>query len=94
MFFIDGMSSPVWVWFGAPIEPRRVDMPWRILPSHEDPPLDRDELPGLLVAWQKRADGWWGMVEYAYPHHGYGLGLRLTEWLPASRLRPHEDEAR
>jgi hypothetical protein len=49
------------VWFGRPIKPRR------LIGSTEDidPPLDQDELPGLLTAWQRREDGsWWAMVSY------------------------------
>lgn len=74
------------MWFGRPIEPR--------LPAAAsndrgvtDPPLDVDELPGLLTGWQKTADGWRGQVEYRFPVHGYGTMLRYIDWFPVDRIR-------
>ena len=46
----------VWVWFGAPIEPRRVDLVAG--PDVTDPPLHFDELPGWLDAWAHWPEGW------------------------------------
>lgn len=80
----------VWVLFDSPIEPRTCTGP-RSMPTPDvqlDPPLDVDRLPGLLTAWRSTSGGWEGMVEYPYPHHGYGLTLRLLGWINAQRLVP------
>lgn len=74
------------VWFGAPIQPRKPSDP-KFDRGVQDPPLQVDELSGLLTGWQKRADGWWGQVEYRFPVHGYGTMLRFIDWFPVNRLR-------
>jgi hypothetical protein len=77
------------IWFGRPIEPRREhEVPWMPeLADLTDPPLDQDELFGVLEGWQKRDDGWWAQVLYGYPTHGIGR-QNYIGWFPASRLRP------
>jgi hypothetical protein len=77
----------VWVWFGSPIEPEPVSYPAPKTAAVRDLPLLVDELPGLLSAWQKRADGWYAMVEYRYPTNGIGM-QNYIRWFPAARLRP------
>lgn len=69
--------------FVAPIQPRRTS--YVKGPAVTDPPLDVDALPGTLAAWQRRPDGWFGMVTYAFPTHGLGLGTYI-DWFPADRL--------
>lgn len=67
------------VWFGDPIEPVRVDDRFATAAGQvTDPLLDVDELPGLLVAWQRRVDGWWGMVESTPTR------ITVTDWGYAS----------
>ncbi len=72
------------IWFGSPIIPRRCSYP-RGAERCEitDPPLLVDELAGLLPGWQHHHGSWRGQVEYQYPFHGYGMALRLVDWIPA-----------
>lgn len=70
------LPCQVLIHFGAPIEPRRTS--YVKGPAVTDPPLNQDSLPGTLSAWQKREDGWWGMVTYGYPTHGLGWGRTST----------------
>jgi hypothetical protein len=84
----------VMVWFGAPIEPRRVTYPRGAdRPDVVDSPLEVDELPGWLDAWRRDPDGGWlGEVTYAYPVHGYGMTGRYIDWFPADRIRPSSND--
>ena len=57
----------------------------RKVPDVTDPPLDVDELPGWLDAWQYRPEGWqgspggwFGQVWYSYPREDFSL-FRLLE---------------
>lgn len=43
----------------------------------------RTELPGLILGWQQRSDGWQALVTYVMPQ-----GRVVTEWLPREQLRP------
>jgi len=80
------LPCQVMVFFGAPIEPRRITYPRGADTGVTDPPLQVDQLVGTLDAWQKRPDGWYGQVTYAYPVHGYGMTGRYIDWFPAGRL--------
>ena len=86
------LPCSVFVWFGRPIEPNRVTLVR--VPDVTDPPLDLDELPGWLDAWQYRPEGWqgspggwFGQVWFRYPTHGFGMALQSVDWFPATRLR-------
>lgn len=43
-------------------------------------------LPGLLLRWQQRPDGWYGRV--VRPVHEDDGWLVVEEWLPAQLLEP------
>lgn len=43
-------------------------------------------LPALLLAWDQRADGWYGRV--VHPVEEAGGWVVVEEWLPAPRLEP------
>jgi hypothetical protein len=46
----------------------------------------RDPWPGLLVEWERRADGWWARVVYVpYPAE---LGEVAERWIAAEHIRP------
>jgi hypothetical protein len=48
------------------------------------PPGSSGTVPGLLVEWRQRPDGWQGRVAYAVPGpHGPVL---VEAWLPAAAL--------
>ncbi|QZY30336.1 hypothetical protein [Nocardioides coralli] len=46
-------------------------------------------LPGLLLGWGQRADGWHGRV--VHPVEEVSGWVVVEEWLPASRLEPASD---
>lgn len=77
----------VLVWVGSPIEAELVSYPPPRTAVVKDPALLVDELPETLSAWQKRADGWYGMVAYRYPTNSIGMQNYIA-WFPAARLRP------
>ena len=86
------LPSAVLIWFGRPIQPRRVTLVKG--PDVTDPPLGVDELEGWLDAWRfwpqgwlGSPGGWFGQVWYHYPVHGFGLCLPYIDWFPAERLR-------
>ncbi len=45
------------------------------------------EMAGLVLSWLQEPDGWKAWVQYVEPR-----GDTITEWLPADRLRPVENE--
>ena len=85
------MGLPVGVGYGFGTESDRQAEEERLLAAH-NPPLDVDELPGLLHSWYRRNDGcWMGSVSFKPPVHGDGISLSaFLEAIPADRLRPAE----
>lgn len=48
------------------------------------------QAPGLLLGWERRADGWWGFVitaQAGIDAHGAGPYVRQL-WVPASAISP------
>jgi hypothetical protein len=60
--------------------PERVHHVW-VAPSQKHP--DMRPYPGLLVAWERRDDGWWGQVVMLLPE-----GAVVASWVPRAQLRP------
>lgn len=61
----------------------------------EPPPLKHcwvttsaGRLPGLLLEWRRRPDGWNGRVVHAVPADEDGGWVVVEEWLPAGLLDP------
>ncbi len=83
-----GPAVPSWSPPPDPAPPPRAtpsprDVPGRHCWVHA-PPGSPGTVPGLLVEWRQRPDGWQGRVAYAVPGpHGPVL---VEAWLPAAAL--------
>lgn len=83
-----GPAVPSWSPPPDPAPPPRAtpsprDVPGRHCWVHA-PPGSSGTVPGLLVEWRQRPDGWQGRVAYAVPGpHGPVL---VEAWLPAAAL--------
>jgi hypothetical protein len=64
----------------GPTRPERVHHVW-VAPSARHP--DMRPYPGLLVAWERRQDDWWGQVVMLLPE-----GAVVVSWVPRTLLRP------
>ena len=45
---------------------------------------DGQPCPGLVMAWERRTDGWWAQVAYLVESDG----VLVTQWLSAQFLTP------